>query len=63
MRQSVVGKWQVGGWFQMLLVCSLCHRVLHESLLMFVLTYGSETMVLKERYSFKAVQMVNQENG
>ena len=36
-------------------------RVLHESLLMPVLTYGSETMILseKERSRIRAVQMNN----
>ena len=38
-----------------------CARVLHESLLVPVLTYGSETMIWreKERSRIKAVQMDN----
>ena len=38
-----------------------CTRVLHESLLMLVLTYGSETMICKEkeRCRIRAVQMDN----
>ena len=59
-RQSVVGRLQVllGLWL-MLGACSL--RVLHESLLVSALTYGSETMIWKdkERSSIRAVQMNN----
>ena len=37
-----------------------CTRVLHETLLVPVLTYGSETMLWKEeRYRIRAVQMDN----
>ena len=38
-----------------------CARVLHEALLVIVLTYGSETMTWreKERSRFRAVQMDN----
>ena len=34
-------------------------RVLHESLLVPVLTYGSETMIWKEKERIRAVQMDN----
>ena len=38
-----------------------CARVLHESLLVLVLTYGSETMIWrgKERYRIRTVQINN----
>ena len=36
-----------------------CARVLHESLLMPVLMYGSETMINEERTRIRAVQMDN----
>ena len=51
MRQNVVGRWQVGEGLQVLLglwlilgVCSF-----HETLLMPVHMYGTETMILKEK--------------
>ena len=42
-------------------ICSLSVLVLHETLLVPVLMYGSETMLWKEkeRSSFRAVQMDN----
>ena len=46
MRQNVVGRWRVGGG-SLVNARSLqleCARVLHESLLVPVLTYGSETI-------------------
>ena len=36
-----------------------CARVLQESMLVPVLTYGSETMIWKERSRIRAVQMNN----
>ena len=56
-RQNVVGRWRVGGGYQVLLGRWLmigilkieCTRVLHESLLVPVLTYGSETMIWREK--------------
>ena len=36
-----------------------CARVLHESLFVPVLMYGSETMMWKERSSIRTVQMDN----
>ena len=54
MRQSVVGRWQVGGGQPAGAIRSLvnarsqqleCARVFHESLLVPVLTYGSETII------------------
>ena len=62
MRESAVGRWQMEGGVQVLLglwlmlgVCTL--RVLHESLLMPVLMYGSKTMIWKERSRIRTVQM------
>ena len=55
MNQNVVGRLQVGGKLQVLLglvnAKSLhlqCARVLHESLLVPVFTYGSDTMIWRE---------------
>ena len=68
MRQSVVGRWRVGGELQVLLglwlmlgVCSLNARVFHGSLLVPVLSYGSETMIWRgnERSRIWAVEMDN----
>ena len=70
MRQSVVGRWRVGGGGIVGAIRSLvnarflqleCASVLHESLLVPVLTYGSETMIWreKERSRIRAVQMNN----
>ena len=42
----------------MLGVCSLCAKVLHESMLVPILTYGSET-IWRERSRVRAVQMDN----
>ena len=52
---GTVGLWLMRG------VCSLSARVLHESLLVPVLTYGSETMIWreKERFRIRDVQMDN----
>ena len=51
MRQSVVGRWLVGGGFQMLLRLCLMLGVgslsVLGSLLVLVLTYGSEKMICK----------------
>ena len=67
MRQSVVGRRRVEGGYQVLVglwlmlgVCSFeCARVLHETLLVPVLMYGSETMIWKEeeRSRIRVVQM------
>ena len=54
MKEGIVGRWKVGGGLQVLLGLWLingrslqleCVRVLHESLLVPVLTYGSEAMI------------------
>ena len=63
---SVVGRWQVGGeWHLRSLVYARGlkterARVLHKILLVPVLTYGSETLLWKEkeRSRIRAVQMV-----
>ena len=68
MRHSVVGRWRVGGGLEVLLglwlMMSLqleCAMVLHESLLMPVLTYSIQIMIWreKERSKIRAVQMDN----
>ena len=70
MRQSVVGRWRVGGRRVIGTIRSLvndssleldCAGVLHESLLVSVLTLGSETMIWreKERSRIWDVQMDN----
>ena len=58
MRQNVVGRWRVVIAKSLLLEYA---RVLHESLLVPVLMYGSERMIWreKERYRIRAVQMDN----
>ena len=43
----------------MLRICRLSVLVLHETLLVPVLTYGSETMLWKERSRIRVVQMEN----
>ena len=66
MRQSVLGRRQVEGGYQVLLglclmlgVCSLSVLVLHETLLVPVLMHSSETVIWKEEESsrIRAVQM------
>ena len=54
--QNVVGRWQVGGGCQvplgpqlMLGICRLSMLVLHETLLVPVLMYGSKTKLWKEK--------------
>ena len=55
MRQNAVGRWRAGGGLQvpsgpwlMLGICSLSVLVLHETLLVPVLTYDSETIMERE---------------
>ena len=55
MEQNVAERWQVGGGLQvpsgprlMLGICNLSVLVLHETLLVPVLMYDSETMLWKE---------------
>ena len=56
MRQSIVGRRRVEGGYQVLVclwlmlgVCSFeCARILHKTLLVPVLMYGSETMIWME---------------
>ena len=64
MRESAVGRWQMEGGVQVLLglwlmlgVCTL--RVLHESLLLPVLMYGSKTVIWKERSRIRTVDIGN----
>ena len=68
MEQSVVERWRVGavlqvpsGHWLILGICSLSVRDLHETLLIPVLMYGSETMLWKEkeRLRIRAVQKDN----
>ena len=67
MGKSVVGKWRVGvaGAIRSLVKARnlqpQCARILHESLLVPVLMYGSETVIWreKERSRIRAVQMDN----
>ena len=60
MGQNVVGGWQVTlGPLLMFEICRLSVLVLHETLLVAVLMYGSETMLWKEISRIRAVQMDN----
>ena len=56
MGQNAIGRWRAGGGLQV-----ECARELHETLLVPVLMYGSETMLWreKERSRVMAVQMDN----
>ena len=51
MRQSVVGRWRVGGGLQVNARSLQLEfaRILYESLLVPILTYGSETMMWREK--------------
>ena len=65
MKQNAVGRWRVAGAIRSLVNArSLqlkCARVLHELLVVPVLTYGSETMIWreKERSRIRATRMDN----
>ena len=67
MRQSVVGRWQVGGKLQVILGPWLllglqleCAIFLHETLLVSVLMFGSEAMIWKkDKFRVRAVLMNN----
>ena len=58
MGQSVVGRWRVEGGWDLQLKCA---RVLHETLLVPVLMYGSKTVLRKEEEIFRirAMQIYN----
>ena len=65
MRKSVIGRGRVAGTIRSLVNARIlqfdCATVLHESLLVLVLTYGSETMIRmeKERPMIWAVRLDN----
>ena len=66
MRQNVVGRWRVGEGYQVLLGLVTARSLLlefisflHESLLVPVLTYGSEMIIWREMSRIRAVQMEN----